>query len=136
MIRVLSVPHTGTRSTMKILEDAGLTRLLTINKLGDFAQIHFDGSYKHPMIYEFPGPVIISVRQKEKVEATWKRKGKDLRDMERMWQEMLDFMQRDDVYLLHVDNPNTRDDELQAISERIGVPLEADWDVKVGEGID
>ena len=85
--------------------------------------------------YSMPGPVIVSLRDRDEVVASWKRRGKDLREFERMWSEMLAFMETaDDVHTLHVDNPDIRDKELAMIGQRFGIPLAADFSVKVGEG--
>lgn len=135
MIKLLSVPHTGTRFTSDALEAAGLVRVRSVEKRGDFVQVHFDGTRNHPMIYSMPGPVIVSLRDRDEVVASWKRRGKDLREFERMWSEMLAFMETaDDVHTLHVDNPDIRDKELAMIGQRFGIPLAADFSVKVGEG--
>lgn len=135
MIRILSVPHTGTRFVVEMLQNAGYRKTHSFWGDGDFIQVHFDGKYNQPIVYRENGIVIIPLREKDEVIESWKRRQRNLGELEQYWQEMCDYIQdHDDVHLLHVDDPNRRDDELQAIVERIGSPLIADFSVKVGHG--
>jgi hypothetical protein len=55
-------------------------------------------------------------------------------NFEGAWAKMEEFLNRelDDVMFIDIDNPETREAQLQAISDHIGVPLEADFSVKIG----
>ena len=125
-VRVISVPHTGTRSTMKILRDAGLKP----------TQIHFTGKYITSQIYDRHEPAIIPIRDKGKVGESWAKRGKSGSEfnLDDYWEEMEQYIdEHDNVYLLHIDDPERRDDDLKAISQLVGMPLSADFSVKVGE---
>jgi len=131
MIKLLSVPHSGTRFTRDALVRAGLKPSV------DFLQQHFTGYNNHWIINEKMDCVtIIPQREKSEVIASWERRGRKDPNFDSCWAEMEKFIaDNDDVYILHVDDPERRESELQAISERIGIPLEADFSVKVGHGI-
>ena len=126
LVRVISVPHSGTRSTMKILKDAGFKP----------AQVHFTGKYITSQIYDRHEPAIIPIRDKEEVRKSWARRGKQGSeyDLDQYWDEMEQYIdEHENVYPFHIDDPGQRDDDLQAISDLLGVPLTADYSVKVGE---
>lgn len=137
MIRLVSVPHTGTRFVAKCLQDAGLEKTDTYWGGGDFIQIHFDGRGNAPIIHDpkKTGLVIIPLREKDEVRESWKRRGEPLGKLEKCWEEMeLWLSDHEDAYVIHVDDPARRESDLAAISERLGVPLSADFSVKVGHG--
>lgn len=123
-IRLLSVPHSGTRSTMRILEDAGIKPI----------QVHFSGS-RDIRIYGRQEPAIIPIRDKEEVRRSWVKRGKTGAgfNLDESWREMEQYIDENDVYPFRIDDPDQRDKDLQAISELLGVPLTADYSVKVGE---
>jgi len=137
LIRVISVPHTGTRFIEKCLLGAGLVKTDDYWGMGDFVQIHFDGKMNAPIIHapKKPGAAIMPLRDKEEVKASWTRRGESLSRLELCWAEMESWLEdHDDVLVVHVDNPACRENELAAISERLGVPLSADFNEKVGHG--
>ena len=124
-IRLLSVPHTGTRSTRKILEDA------------DFCvdQVHFSCA-NNPLIYERDSLAVIPIRDREEVLKSWQRRKKDTAALYDAWEEMERYIdEHDDVYVLHIDDPGRRDADLRAISQRVDYELTADFDLKVGQGM-
>jgi len=111
---------------MKILREAGL----------DPNQVHFTGKYVTSQIYDRHEPAIIPIRDKDKVRQSWARRGKSGTEfnLDEYWEEMEQYIdEHDNVYLLHIDDPERRDAELSAISELVGLPLEADFSIKVGE---
>ena len=131
MIRILSVPHTGTRFLVDVLQRAGLTKTHALWGNGDFIQAHFGSD--HPMVTHRNGTVLIPLRRREEVAASWYRRGSSIPELERRWTQMCEFISGyNDAFLLHIDDPLRRDNELEAISERIGTPLTADFSVKVG----
>lgn len=135
MIRLISVMHTGTRFVAECLKNSGYVQTDSYYGEGDFVQCHFDGRGNAPIIYDKPGMVIIPLREKEAVRKSWAERDSDLPTFEKCWDEMCEWIQtygRGDVYLLHVDDPGRRDDELQAIGERLGSYLIADFGEKIG----
>jgi hypothetical protein len=86
------------------------------------------------IIDDWTGPVIIARRERVLVEDSWRRRGKPMTNFESSWAKMEEFLNRvlDDVMFIDIDNPETREAQLQAISDWIGVPLEADFSVKIG----
>lgn len=129
--------HTGTRFVKECLLRAGFQQTDTYRGGGDFIQVHFDGKGNAPLIHDpsKTGTVIIPLREKESVRKSWEVRGSNLAHFEQCWDEMCDWIQehgRGDVYLLHVDDPERREDELAAISERLGSYLIADFNEKVG----
>ena len=135
MIRLISVMHTGTRFVQECLINAGFQKTDSYYGNGDFVQCHFDGRGNAPIIYDKPGMVIIPLREKEEVRKSWERRGTNPYKFEACWDEMCEWIQehgRGDVFLLHVDDPDRRDDELQAIGERLDTYLIADFSEKVG----
>lgn len=136
MVRLLSVPHTGTRFMVQVLENAGYRKTHSLWGGGDFIQVHFDGKGTNPLIYENKELVIIPLRDRQEVEDSWRRRNRSIRELESMWAEMESFIQSYDehIYIIHIDDPNRRNDELYALTERLGTPLIADFKVKVGQG--
>jgi len=137
LIRIISVMHTGTRFLIKCLKNSGYVQTHSYWGSGDFIQVHFDGRGNAPLIHdpEKTGMVIIPLRDKEAVRKSWAERGSHLPTFEKCWDEMCEWIQehgRGDVCLLHVDDPERRDDELQAIGERLGTYLIADFGEKVG----
>lgn len=136
MIRLLSVPHTGTRFMVQVLENAGYHKTHAMWGNGDFVQVHFDGKRSNPLIYDKTGPIIIPLREKSEVEQSWNRRNRRLQELEEMWSEMVDFIQGhpETIYIIHIDDPNRRVQELQVLSEKLDSFLIADFSVKVGQG--
>lgn len=123
MIRLLSVPHSGTRFLMDVFDRAGV----------EYDQRHFSG-FNNPPVDELEGPVIIPLRKRDEVLASWRRRGKGYADFAASWAAMTTFADDNHVTFIHVDNPNTREHELGKISEIVGKPLVADFSQKVGKG--
>ena len=135
ILRLLTVPHSGTRFMMGVLEGAGLRRACAAMPTdGDFIQVHFAYEPETEIIDNWTGPVIITLRDKELVADSWRRRGKPISRFEAAWDKMGEFLDRvkDNVMFIEVDNPDTREAQLQAISDHIGVPLSADFSVKIG----
>lgn len=129
--------HTGTRFVQECLINAGFQKTDSYYGNGDFIQVHFDGRGNAPLIHdpEKTGTVIIPLRDKEEVKKSWEKRGMAMHQLEKCWDEMCEWIQehgRGDVFLLHVDDPDRRDDELQAIGERLDTYLIADFSEKVG----
>jgi hypothetical protein len=120
-VRVLSVPHTGTRFITEVLRNAGL----------DVVQVHFNGMYA-PVIWENKVPPIVPIRDKQATIDSWTRRDRHDPPFDKTWQEMEEFVEDFEPLEIHIDNPARREDDLKAISEQFGVPLEADFSVKVG----
>ena len=124
MIRLLSVARTGTRFTKKILDDHNLKYFHT----------HFWGKYNIP---DYDGVIVIPRRDKEACRPRWNQyHSRYAYGFDDVWLEMEDYIERnrDNVYQLHVDDPNERLLELQQLSYAVGVDLHADFSKKVGEG--
>jgi len=121
---------------VELLENVGLRRTHAFWGDGDFIQIHFDGKRNHPLIYRENGLVIIPLRERKEVEASWRRREKGFSDLDAMWAEMEEFIQKypHRIYFVHIDDPGRRDDEIQELSEKLGHFLPVDWSVKVGQG--
>lgn len=113
---------------MKLLKDAGISYLHT----------HFSTNKNCSTIYAETGPVIIPLRDREKVLQSWKDRKKLVagNKLDLSWSEMESFIQKHaaDVYLLRIDDPEHRDADLAAISSLLGVELEVDFENKVGHG--
>ena len=137
IVRLLSVPHTGTRFTMAILRFAGMQEgWYKEPQQGDYIQAHFFGDERpNPIIYELDHPVIIPLRDINAVRVTWERKGKSLDNLAAAWREMQIYLaDHPQTYLLRIDQPQHRESDLQKISELLGRNLYADWNNKVGSG--
>lgn len=135
ILRLLTVPHSGTRFMMRVLEDAGLRRAAFARPTdGDFIQVHFAYAPEAPIIDEWSGPVIITLRDKDLIMDSWRRRGKPMPRFEAAWKAQDEFLCKslDDVMFIDISNPGSREAQLQAISDRIGVPLEADFSDKIG----
>ena len=150
-VRVLSVPHTGTRFTMEALRGAGfnvrfeptttvfLGTQITKNSVPDeecdwFEAAHFDGNTRNRLFAE-RCPAVIPLRQKDEVRASWKRRNKKMEEFEASWRQMEEFVSANpNVHFLRIDDPENRDGDLNAISELVGRPLHADFSIKVGQG--
>ena len=137
MIRIISVMHTGTRFVVKCLQNAGYIQTHAYWGNGDFIQVHFDGKGNAPLIHDpdKTGTVIIPLRDKEAVKRSWQVRESKLSHLEECWSEMEEWIKEhghNDVFLLHVDDPERREIELAAISERLGSYLIADFNEKVG----
>lgn len=128
-LRLLSVPHTGTRFTRELLLTAGYEPSVNL------FQQHFTGENNHWIIYELECPAIISTRKKDEVIKSWERRNRKDPEFNGCWAEMERFIADNDCYLLRVDDPDHRDSDLKAIEELIGKPLFADFDQKIGHGI-
>ena len=139
VLRVLSVPHSGTRFLHTVLQSAGYReQWYKTAKPGDFVFAHFYGERDYnPVIYELHQyPTLIPLRRFSEVAASWERRGKRLAHLRESWDEMQDFIQaHPDVYLLHVDDPTKRDREIQAIADLLGQDLAGvDFGEKIGHG--
>ena len=127
-VRLLSVPHTGTRFTIKMLKDNGI----------EYQHGHFWGTYKAPIIYEQTEPAIIPLRDIDEVRASWSRRHTSQYHMglDACWKEMVDFIDANPslCYLLHIDNPAKRDNDLMRIAGLVGKNVTTDFSIKVAEG--
>jgi hypothetical protein len=135
LIRLLSVMHTGTRFVAECLKNSGYVQTDSYYGQGDFVQCHFDGRGNAPIIYNKPGMVIIPLRDFGAVKKSWESRGSNLAELDRCWEEMCEWIQergRGDVFLLHVDDPDCRDEELREMGERLDTYLIADFSEKVG----
>jgi len=124
MIRLLSVARTGTRFTMKMLQDHNLKYFHT----------HFWGKGNIP---DYDGIIIIPRRDKESARPRWNQYHRRYAfTFDDVWREMEDYIERnrENVYEFHVSDPSRRLDDLQQISVAVGVDLHVDFDKKVGEG--
>jgi len=121
---------------VEVLENAGLQRTHAFWGNGDFIQVHFDGKRNHPLIYRENGMVIIPLRERAEVEASWRRRGKGFSDLDAMWAEMEHFIgwYPEHIYFVHIDDPDRRDRELQELGTKLDTFLPADFSVKVGHG--
>ena len=125
VVVVASVPHTGTRSTMRILELAEVHH----------HQRHFVGEGNIHWLWNCELPTIVPLRDKDETRASWERRNKALtmQDMEDAWAEMERYIaEKPDTYVLRVDEPDNRVQDLSVISAALGVELEPDFSVKVG----
>lgn len=136
MIRLLSVPHTGTRFMVELLQAAGLTRTHEFWGNGDFIQVHFDGKQNHPLIYRENGLVIIPLRRRDRVEESWRRRERNPNELASMWTEMEDFSKSypGHIFYVHIDDETRRDREIQELSEQLNLYLIPDWENRVGQG--
>lgn len=151
IIRVLSVPHTGTRFTHNILRRAGFKqeqyanlKSLPVNE-DKFIHHHFWGN---PQKYNFEEkfrvygnifeynhlPTIIPLRNYNAVEESYVYREKDLNDLRDGWNEMNRFLEKPhpEVIFFRLDDPIHRDGDLLKISQLIGRDLHVNWSEKVG----
>lgn len=128
--RLLSVPHSGTRSIRRMLINAGY------EEVNDFLQQHFTDHVAHWIVTDHNTPVIIPIRPKEAVKESYRRRGRSDPDVDKSWAAMERFIFETDakVFLVHIEDEEVRDKEIAAISEFLGRPLEIDWSEKVGHG--
>lgn len=119
-----------------VLERAGVGTRPTYGTGEYFRQCHFTGRRDDRCIYQDTGVAIIPLRNREEVMASWMRRRKNLQNLDDAWAEMEDFIGAGgrDIYLIHIDDPKRRESELHAVSDRLGLVLDADFDVMVGHG--
>lgn len=121
---------------VEVLQNAGYTKTHAMWANGDFIQVHFDGKRNNPLIYRDNGVVVIPMRDKAEVTASWQRRNRQLQELEEMWSEMEAFVKTYEphIYFVHIDDPGRRETELAALGEKLGSFLVADFSVKVGQG--
>lgn len=120
-VRVLSVPHSGTRFLMGVLKRARVPYVFE----------HFRFATEG---YASDLPTILAYRDRAEVEASWRRRGKweSERHFESLWGELTDYMNNNDYTLFRVADEAHREGDLRAVSELVGVELSADFSRKVG----
>jgi hypothetical protein len=134
-VRLLSVPHTGTRFTIKLLKDHGIK----------YRHGHFWGRgpdstmAADKIIYDYTHiPAIIPLRKKSAVYESWLRRQTSQYPLgfEACWDEMMAYIKNEytNCWVLRVDDPKWRDDDLASISTMLGKKLSADFENKIGEG--
>lgn len=128
--RLLSVPHSGTRFVRTNLVRAGF------DPVNDFLQQHFTGHINHWIIYGQQSPAIIPIRPYKEVEKSWQRRGRYDPPLDQVWSEMDRFIAEAEapVLLLHIEDPELRDQELQAIADLLDIEADWDWNEKVAHG--
>ena len=138
-MRLLSVPHCGTRFAMDVLQRGGLQEAWYKNhRPGNYLFAHFNNK-PSTIVYGFSGmPTVIPLRDYEEVVKSWERRGKKLDYLESLWQEMTDFLEQrpqENVYLLRIDNEAEREHDLKLIGELLEADLSGvDFGIKIGEG--
>ena len=137
-MRLLSVPHSGTRFAMDVLNKAGLQEAWHKNmQAGDFIFAHFNNKHNRVVYGYNTMPTIVPLREYEEVVKSWERRGKNIKQLESLWQEMTDYVEKyaANIYFLRIDNPSHRENDLAMISELLGTDLkEVDFNKKIGEG--
>ena len=118
---IFSVPHTGTRWITNVLRNAGV----------EVQQVHFNGTYA-PVIWEGDRLAIVPRRDKQATIESWERRKRTDPEFDATWQEMEDFVEEFDPYQLHIDDPEQRTEDIRDIEELLGIPLDYDFDEKVG----
>lgn len=128
VVIVASIPHTGTFFVADHLF-GHLRRAPIGSEIDDTVQVvHFNEpafETAGPLIDQFP--TIVPMREKEAVRQSWMRRGMDCVELETLWNEVFP-LRHPNMMLLQIDGPN-RDEQLAAISERVGVSLSTTWPI-------
>jgi hypothetical protein len=125
MIIVPTVPHTGTHFVKNLLADTGQELYVRHVYPAEIERLEYLLNQGHP--------TIVPSREPDAVIASWLRYGKDPENFAGMslleWWKLLDglVMMRQNVYLLHLDNPELRDLELATINFELQLELATDW---------
>ena len=114
--RLLSVPHTGTRSVKELLVKAGW------QYQKDFVQQHFHGD--DHWIMDLPLPAIVPIRDKAEARASWSRRHRKDAAFEACWSHMEQFLaDNPDTFRVHINDEAQREQDLQAIAEHFGLQI-------------
>lgn len=139
IVRLLSVPHCGTRFAMDVLQRGALIEgWYKQLQEGDYVFAHFNNKH-HPVIYGFDGmPTVIPLREYDEVVKSWERRNKDIKYLESLWAEMTAFVENynfPELYYLRIDDPEHREHDLDLISKLLDKDLsQVDFSVKIGAG--
>ena len=131
-VRLLSVPHTGTRFVIHMLKRNNVA----------YRHTHFWGRGRaepaDELIYDHDTPAIIPLRDKDKVRESWARrhtKNYPL-GLDACWEEMENYRAAnpDICYVLRIDDPKHRLADLARIEAVTGTYMTVDFDNKIAEG--
>lgn len=117
-----AVRHTGSQFLLGLLGNR-----ITLRGSGD--GVVFDHTYDGHMPHfrrwlESVDTVVIPLRDPEMVARSWAKRGEH-KHWEMQWRNLFWFDQFDPLYVC-IDHPE-REVQLQAVSERLGKPIETDW---------
>lgn len=131
-----TIPHTGTQFFRKVFQDAGLEEVGFGNVKngktrgpGRFVTCHVTPAGLRD-VGRFEGVLVTTTRNDADLEASWRRRGKDIETLNRYrkrWEMLLEHS----PYILTIDADNRRTQRLDDLSKRLGIPLVAQWEQKV-----
>ena len=124
MIVVPTIPHTGTH----FMRD----HLLAGHEI--YCRHFYENELAKIMELMREHPAIIPMRKKAAVARSWERYGKDLDDFGgwslEQWFTVLDkVLMPFEPYILNIDKPGVRDEQLARINEELGLELVTDWPI-------
>jgi hypothetical protein len=111
---IASVPHSGTRFTRDLLKQHGWHERSGRRRM---ALWHFDQGARPAA-----DVIICPLRHPQRVAEAWAKRGKAVEWIEPQVRRMVEL----EAYFLPIDSP-TRDEYLDAISDRLGITLTTTW---------
>jgi hypothetical protein len=134
---LISVPHTGTWFTIRLLTAAGLREThLNPAKIEDGHVYHghmLKGTQTHAaMRLATQMPLVCPLRHPFRVEESWRRKGKDIGYMIECFRIYQDKFLPLDPLVMPVDSPK-KNHALSELSAGLGLDLATDWSVVNGK---
>lgn len=124
-VLVASIMHTGTMFVMDSVLGGFVRRMPQEEPIPRCKyQIHLSEPDQELLSRRMNQCVTITpLRERSAVECSWRRRGMDLRELDRQWEKML---ARENVFRLQIDAPD-RDEKLSELSDLLEVPLSTDW---------
>lgn len=125
-LAVVSVQHTGTRFTESLFNWPSAA----LNERPSREVIHVGhishGQLPHIKALAKSAPLVMPLRHPYLVAESWKRRGKPIDELIGMFRVMHDDVLPLEPLVIAVDSEG-RDEQLQATSETLGIPLTTDW---------
>jgi len=128
---LISVPHTGTHFTLRMLEDAGYTPLGLFEETRErrivrYGHVLKQGQADKELELSKTRPLVVPLRHPYRVWESWRLRSKHVRDFVWCFRVIAEL----DAHFVPIDS-GVRDAAVERLSETLGVKLEPDWSVVV-----
>ncbi len=119
-ILLIGVPHTGNHFLITLLPGA------KHRHPGEPTKANIDW----PELLDAALVVICPMRHPLLVARSWRKRGKQLPDLNNFWQRQVNIVDRKDPFYICLDRPDLRDAQVQRIADETGLDLNpGDWPV-------